>query len=78
MPDRRRANITCWGMEKGSGRIQMQEGISKEVVKIAISRLKLGKAAGIDGIKAEMLKYGSEEIVDIMQKVCQKAWEGAR
>ena len=27
-PDRRRANITCWGMEKGSGKIQIQEGLA--------------------------------------------------
>ncbi len=43
-------------MEKGNGRIQVQDGISREEVRVAINRLKLGKAAGIDDIKVEMLK----------------------
>ncbi len=32
----------------------------------AIARLKCGKAAGMDGITAEMLKYGGDAVVEWM------------
>ncbi len=41
----------------------------------AISKLKLGKAPGLDGITAEMLKYGGEIVVDWVMWICKLAWE---
>lgn len=77
-PGKGRAVITCMGMERGGGRIQPQEDIKREEVENAIRRLNMGKAAGIDGITAEMLKYGGEEMISIMHRICQMAWEQGR
>ncbi len=41
----------------------------------AIARLKCGKAAGMDGITAEMVKYGGEAVVEWMLLVCEQAWK---
>lgn len=40
------------------GRQQVQEQITREEVSKAITRLRGGKVPGVDGISAEMLKYG--------------------
>ncbi len=37
----------------------------------AIARLKCGKAAGMDGITAEMLKYGGDAVVEWMLLMCE-------
>lgn len=76
--DRREAAITCWRMERGGGRIKEQKEISRREIKRAVGKLKLGKAPGMDGIRAEILKYGGEEIVDILKRVCQAAWKVGR
>ncbi len=44
----------------------------------AIRKLKLGKAPGPDGIKAEMLKYGGEIVVDWIMWICNLAWEQSK
>ncbi len=41
----------------------------------AIARLNYGKAAGMDGITAEMLKYGGEAVVEWMLLICGLAWK---
>ncbi len=40
-------------------------------VEKAIARLKCGKAAGMDGITAEMLKYGGDAVVEWMLLICE-------
>ncbi len=52
------AVVTSLGTEAGRGRVPMQRKISRLEVERAIARLKCGKAMGIDGITAEMLKNG--------------------
>ncbi len=39
----------------------------------AIARLKCGKAAGMDGITAEMMKYGDDAVVEWMLLICERA-----
>ncbi len=53
------AVVTSMGIEAGRGRVPMQREIGRLEVEGAIARLKCGKAAGMDGITAEMLKYGA-------------------
>ncbi len=52
------AVVTSMGIEAGRGRVPMQREIGKLEVEGAIARFRCGKAAGMDGITAEMLKYG--------------------
>ncbi len=40
-----------------------------------IARLKCGKAVGMDGIVAEMLKYGGDAVVEWMLLICELAWK---
>ena len=68
------AKVTSMGMDGGRNRVGEQEGIRREEVIKAIANLKNGKAAGVDGITAEMLKYGGEAIVDWMHRICALAW----
>ena len=39
-------------------------------------RMKDGKATGEDGIPSEVWKYGGEELVGSLWKICNKAWKG--
>jgi len=55
-----------------------QSDIRREEVVKAIGDLKCGKAPGIDGITAEMLKYGGEAISDWMHAMCILAWKEGR
>ncbi len=52
-----------------------EESITYEEVNQAIKRLKNGKAAGMDGITAEMLKCGGDVVTKWMVTICQVAWE---
>jgi hypothetical protein len=49
--------------------------ISLEETVAAIGRLKLGKAAGSDGVVAEILIRGGDRVGEAVHKLCQKAWE---
>ncbi len=57
------AVIITMGIEAGRGRLPIQREIGRVEVEKAIARLKCGKAAGMDGITAEMLKYGGDAVV---------------
>ncbi len=52
---------------------EREESITYEEVNQAIKRLRNGKAAGIDGITAEMLKCGGGVVTKWMVKICQVA-----
>ncbi len=60
----------------GGGVVYREVRIPYEEVNQAVKRLKNGKAAGIDGIEAEMFKCGGDVITKWMVKICQVAWEG--
>ncbi len=60
------------GIEPGRGRIPIQRKISRAEVEKAIARLKCGKAAGMDGMTAEMLKYGGDAVVEWMLLICEQ------
>jgi hypothetical protein len=40
----------------------------------AIKKLKNGKAAGVDDIQAELLKYGGDELIRRITTLCNKIW----
>ncbi len=44
-------------------------------VERAIARLECGRAVGMDGITAEMLKYGGDAVVEWMVLLCDCAWK---
>ena len=47
----------------------LNKEISEEEIKRAVNKLKLGKTSGIDGIIAEMLKNGGEEVNSFLIKL---------
>ena len=49
--------------------------VSREEVEKALHGMKNGKAAGPDGIPAELLKYGGQAMVDVMHKLVQQIWD---
>lgn len=50
------------GMERRGGKILKQKTISEKEINSAMSRLKMGKAPGVDGITTETLKSGGHHI----------------
>ena len=48
----------------------MQKGIDRTEVKKAIYKFKYGKAAGVDGVTADMLKCEGETVVEWMFMIC--------
>ncbi len=59
----------------GGGGVYRVESITYEEASQTIKRLKNGKAAGIDGITAEMLKCGGDVVTKWMVKISKVAWE---
>ncbi len=60
------AIVTSMIIEAGRGWVPMQREIGRLEVERVVVRLKCGKAAGMDGITAEMLKYGGDAVVEWM------------
>ncbi len=56
--------VTTMGTEAGRGRVPILRKIRRSEVEKPIARLKLGKATGMDGITAEMLKHGGDAVVE--------------
>ena len=73
--NKKAAVVTCMGMERGGARLNVQGQVSRREVKRAIGRLKMGKAPGVDGITAEMLRFGGEVVIDWMHLICNLAWK---
>ncbi len=65
------AKVTSMGIEAHRGKVPMQREIGRLEVERAIARIKCGKAAGMDGITAEMLKYGGDAVVEWMLLICK-------
>ncbi len=65
------AVVTSMGIEAGRGWVPIQREIGRVEVEKAIARLKCGKAAGMDGITAEILKYGGDAVVEWMLLICE-------
>ncbi|WP_435362546.1 hypothetical protein, partial [Klebsiella pneumoniae] len=63
------AIVICMGITGRGGAMWDQEQISRGEVVKAINSLKMGKAAGVDGITAEMLKYGGESVIEWMHRI---------
>lgn len=51
---------------------ERESEISKEELRNAIKRLKDGKAAGLDGVPAEVWKYGGGRMKDWICGFCNK------
>lgn len=61
--------------QKGSRRDGENEEIRAEEVIKAIQRLKIGKAAGIDKIKPEMIKFIGEDGIEMLRYLFNKIWK---
>jgi hypothetical protein len=48
--------------------------LSREEIEGALKYLKNNKAAGVDPIVAELLKYGGPNLVDALEELIQQAW----
>ena len=49
--------------------------VGREEVRRAVEKLKNSKAAGIDGIMAEVLKYGGEWMLESVWELCREVFE---
>ena len=49
---------------------------TRDEVRTAIARLKNGKAAGADGLQAELFKAGGDKLVDGMHQLISNVWRG--
>ncbi len=67
--------VTTAGIEAGRGRLPIQREIGRAEIEKVIAKLKCAKAAGMDGITAEMLKYGGDAVVEWMLLICEQAWK---
>jgi len=72
------AIVTCMGLMRGGGWVNEQEEIKMKEVREVIGNLKNGKAAGVDGLTAEILKYGGGAVIEWMHKICDLAWKEGR
>ncbi len=69
------AVVTGMGIEAGRGRVPLQKEIGRSEVEKVVARFKCGKATGMDGITAEMLKYGGDAVAEWMLLICERAWK---
>ncbi len=69
------AVVRSMGIEAGRGWPLIQREIGRAEAEKAIARLKCGKAAGMDGVTGEMLKYGGDAVVEWTLLICEQAWK---
>jgi len=55
--------------------LNIEGKITSEEVYRVIKKMKNGKAPGIDGIQAELLKSGGKEMIKRLTRVCNQVWE---
>ena len=60
--------VICTGIIGCAGNVHEEEEIKRR-------HEANGKAAGVDGIRTEMLKYGGETMIEWMHMICRLAWE---
>ena len=53
----------------------LDEVPSRDEIKASVSQMNNNKAPGMDGITAEILKNGSEKMIDLLEQVIQSIWE---
>ena len=71
-----RAKVNLFGFEGVSRSMYRgNESISMQEVERAVKRLKNGKAAGVDEITGEMIKFGGMCVKEWLWKLCCKAFE---
>ena len=49
--------------------------IIRQEVESAITKLKCGKAAGVDNVPAELITHGGQPVVEVLHAICNKIWE---
>ena len=52
--------------------------ISREEVKLAVRKVKMGKSAGMDGIYGEMIRLGAGVIVDWLVRMFNVCWRDGK
>ena len=61
--DEREAQVNAVGLEAREQRVEQPKELEEKELRHAISRLKLDKSPGLDGVTAELLKAGGEIVV---------------
>ncbi len=52
-----------------------QSSMTLEEVQAAVRKLKDRKRPGVDGIPAELIKAGGEDLAQAIQKLCEMIWK---
>ena len=53
----------------------LDEVLSWDEINISVKQMNNNKALGMDGITAEILKCGGEEMIDLLEQVIHNVWE---
>ncbi|KAL6423125.1 hypothetical protein ACFW04_010551 [Cataglyphis niger] len=56
-------------------RMDEKEDTSRNEIRSVIGRQKDNKAVGVDGISAEVWKYGGENVEEWMWRICNRIWK---
>ena len=69
--------VDRWAGEQKEGNrldegYELNKEIEKDEVAVAIGKLKIGKATGIDGICGEILKFGGPTLVEAVWRLCKE------
>jgi hypothetical protein len=75
--DEREVDVPCMGIANGRhGRIEEQRGdICMEEVKMALRKLKNGKAPGVDEVEGEIIKAGGEWLMEWVLRLFKVCWK---
>ena len=73
--DERSVDVSGLGVEIVQSEEREEREISLSEVKKALMKVKMGKAAGVDGVTGEMLRFGGEVVSRWLWTICKVAWE---
>ena len=79
--DEREADVPCMGIVNGIRRerpVEQKELLDIKEVRMAIKKLKNGKATGVDDIAGEMIKAGGEVMAEWLVRVLNICWKEGR